>query len=319
MNQSRLEIKVGLFVLVCLVLLALLLIQFSRGVSFFHSTYSVILNAGNVGDLRAQSSVLESGVKVGSVARIELSPGGTNVAIYLKILNTYPIHDDAVFSIEKSGFLGDEYVAIYPTKNAGALLTNGSLAHTEEPFNLQKVAASATGIITRLDDTLLKINTSIDAIRQTALNDTALTNISDAIRNLHQVSEDARVTVANINSLIQTNGATASSAMSNLLAFSGQLEGIAGHAEGILSANEPRFNDAVSNLQSATVQVNSLLAGVDSGKGVAGKLLKDQAMADDLAALARNLSVTTSNLNQFGLWHVLFHKEPLPSKQPTYR
>ena len=39
MNKSRLELKVGLFVFICLVLLAVLLMQFSKGATLFRPTY----------------------------------------------------------------------------------------------------------------------------------------------------------------------------------------------------------------------------------------------------------------------------------------
>ena len=51
MEKSRLETKVGLFVFIGLALLAVLLIQFSKGTSLFSRTYELRLHAGNVGGL----------------------------------------------------------------------------------------------------------------------------------------------------------------------------------------------------------------------------------------------------------------------------
>ena len=58
MEKSRLEIKVGLFVFVGLALLAVLLIQFSKGTSIFRGTYELRLHASNVGGLKQRASVL---------------------------------------------------------------------------------------------------------------------------------------------------------------------------------------------------------------------------------------------------------------------
>src|SRR5690348_13875335 len=112
MSQSRMEFKVGAFVLVCLGLLALLLIEFSRGPTMFRSTYNLNLVARNVGGLRPAAGVLLSGVQVGTVSRIQLDSSGTNVNITLRMFSEYVIKDDARFVIEQAGFLGDEYVAI---------------------------------------------------------------------------------------------------------------------------------------------------------------------------------------------------------------
>src|ERR1700722_10109190 len=136
MSKPRTEIKVGFFVALALLLMALLLLQFSKGNTLFRKTYTVILKASNVGGLRNKASVLMSGVQVGTVSAIKLASGGTNVSIYLKIYSEFELHDDARFIIEQSGFLGDQFVAIYPGESKGNILTNLSEAHAQEPFNL---------------------------------------------------------------------------------------------------------------------------------------------------------------------------------------
>src|SRR2546422_734097 len=108
-NKSHLEWRVGLFVLIGLGLLAVLLLQFSKGTTFFRQTYTILLRAANVGGLKQRASVLMAGVQVGSVSDIRLSPQGTNVNINLRIYSQYQIHKDARFLIEMSGFLGDQY------------------------------------------------------------------------------------------------------------------------------------------------------------------------------------------------------------------
>src|SRR5437899_2837858 len=114
MSQARKEIKVGFFVLICLSLLGLLLVQFGKGTSLFRPTYTIILKSGNAGGLKTRSTVLMAGVGVGTISRIQLNPDGKGVTIYLKIYKQYEIHKDARIAIEQSGFLGDPYVAIYP-------------------------------------------------------------------------------------------------------------------------------------------------------------------------------------------------------------
>src|SRR5262245_55271529 len=81
MSQSRLEWKVGLFVAVGLVLLASLLLEFSKGAPLFQPGYSILLRAPNVGGLKVRAQVLMAGVEVGRVSDIKLSPSGTNVTI----------------------------------------------------------------------------------------------------------------------------------------------------------------------------------------------------------------------------------------------
>src|SRR5438067_1048289 len=131
MKTSRLEGKVGLFVFIGLVLLAALLLQFSKGTTFFRPTIQILLRAGNVGGLKMRAQVLMAGVQVGTVSDIRLGPQGTNVTITLKIYSQYTVHKDARFLIEQSGFLGDQYVAIMPTRNQGDVFRDGDTAEAE--------------------------------------------------------------------------------------------------------------------------------------------------------------------------------------------
>ncbi len=55
--------------------------------------------------------------------------------------------------------------------------------------------------------------------------------------------------------------------------------------------------------------LKQVMEDVRAGKGLAGALVKDERIANDLARIANNLSVTTSNLNQLGLWGILWKKK----------
>ena len=148
MDKSRLEWKVGLFVFIGLVLLAVLLLQFSKGLTFFRPTYDILLHAQSVGGLKPRAQILMSGVQVGTVSAMRLAPDGKSVTIILRIYQQHQIHKDARFVIEQSGFLGDQYVAILPTRNEGPLFGDREEAKAEAPLDLQEVARSAAGFLT---------------------------------------------------------------------------------------------------------------------------------------------------------------------------
>lgn len=318
MSQSNREVKVGLFVLVCLILVAGLLLQFSKGVTLFHPTKTIILNANNIGGLRVRASVLMSGVQVGTVAETRLSPEGTNVFIFLKIYNQYVIRDDARFVIEQSGFLGDQYVAVYPGLNQGAILTNNAVAHAEEPFNLLAAARSANGFIQRIDTAAKKLDDAINDVRRLVLNETTLTNLAVTISTFRKVSEQASTTVSGINGLIETNGAHVGVAISNLVLFSEGLKTLGSNAEGILDTNGAQISLAVSNLQISTAILTNLLGEAQAGHGLVGALFKNQDTANNVSILASNLAVTSDNLNRLGLWHFLwYHPKPPKTNAPS--
>jgi len=56
---------------------------------------------------------------VGRVAGVNLSEDGKSVTILLNIYKRHHIYDDAQFSIEQFGFLGDQYISIRPGETRG--------------------------------------------------------------------------------------------------------------------------------------------------------------------------------------------------------
>ena len=288
MNKARHEWKVGLFVVIGLVLLAALLLQFSKGTTFFRPTYRILLRAANVGGLKARSQVLMAGVQIGTVSDLRLVPSGTNVTISLRLFSQFKIHKDARFLIEQSGFLGDQYVAIMPTRNLGDTFEDGDIAEAEAPFNMQEVARSA-----RLETPLA------------------------LVLFLRAASERALLTLDNFDALVSSNSPALAHSGSNLVVFSEQLNQFAGGLSGVLATNSEQINAAVKNIESSTIVLKNVMDELQAGKGLAGNLLKNEQLAATVSQIANNLSITSSNLNRLGLWGILWqHKPPRTNAPP---
>lgn len=316
MDSKRLEIKVGLFVLVGLILLAALIIAFAKGASFFRGTYEVRMHSETVSGLKPRAAVLLSGVEVGSVSDIQLAEDGKSVTIFLQIYKGKPVYSDARFAIQQAGFLGDQFVAIIPTENKMPALTNGEDVYCEPPLDLQEMARSATGFIHRLDETAKKLDAAVTDLRRDVLNEETLTNFSTAIHNVRAFTDEARLTVSGINDLVATNGERVGNATSNLVVFSEQLSQMANSANAMMATNGDVAN-AVKNIESATESLKQLMSDAQAGKGLAGTLLQNQEVATNVQNIAYNLSITTSNLNRFGLWGMLWHKESPRTNAPA--
>jgi len=315
MDKKRLEWRVGLFVLIGLAILTVLLVQFSKGTSLFRPTYNLYLTAKNVGGLKPRSAVLMSGVQIGTASDIQLNPEGTNVTITLKIYDKYVIHKDAEIVIEQSGFLGDYYVSVVPTKNEGDVWHPGDHPSAQEPFNLQEVARSAVGFIARVDQAATNLNAAISDVRKLVLNEQTLTNLSVTVANLRVASDHAITAVDNVNTLVATNSQSVADAVSNVVYFSDQINEFASGLKEVLATNATSLQTSLKNIESSTVVLKGVLQDVQAGKGLAGDVLRNDQLATNVDAIAANLTITTSNLNRLGLWHFLWHKEIPPGEK----
>ena len=318
MSQSRLEWRVGLFVVISLVLMAGAVMKFSKGTSLFEASYEITMRTKNVGGLIEGAAVLMAGVPVGHVAKIDLNSGGTNATARLRILKQHSIHGDADFSIKQAGFLGDSYVSVVPTANAKAILQNDDEVECEEPFDLQEMARSAAGLLQRVDDTAKKLNDAVKRIDRTLFAENTLSNLTATVANFHRMSAQALATLDGVDQFVRTNTHPLSASVSNLVAFSEQLSQTAKEVRLTVATNRSEVNAIIKNVESATGEVDKLASGLQSGQGLAGRLLKDEKLEQEFAAAVSNLSLLSSNLSRFGLfWKPKAKSAAAPQAQPA--
>jgi ABC-type transporter Mla subunit MlaD len=268
------------------------------------------LHTANVGGLKVQAGVLLAGVSVGTVHSMRIDPSGTNVTVLLQIYKDHPIYHDARFVIESADFLGDQYVAVIPTANTLPVLADGTDVECEPPFNLQEVARGAAGLMQRLDQTAKKLDASVTDLRAQVLNAQTLANFGTVMTNLRSATEQALGAVQDVHGIIGTNRGQINLAVSNFVLFSAQLDQLGNSASNLLATNGDNLTAATKNIQDLTVNARQLVTDVQSGKGLAGELFQNNQTATNVQVLTENLSIASSNLNRFGLWHFLWSHPP---------
>jgi phospholipid/cholesterol/gamma-HCH transport system substrate-binding protein len=318
MSDSRLQWKIGLFVVTGLGLIVLLMLTFHRGLSLLTPTYELRLKTTSVGGIKPQAAVLLSGIIVGSVVDSELAENGRSATILVKIRSKYKIHADATFSIDALGFLGDQYIAIRPRENKGPLLTDGDEVVCLEPFDLQEVARASLGFIHRVDETAQRLNSAIKRVDEVVLNEATLTNLAITINNFRAASDRAVDAMAGIDNLFKTNSAPITTSLSNVVEFSELLNKLGGELSDLVTTNRGEIQKVIQNLEAASHSAKDLMADAQAGKGAVGALLKDERMRASVESLivsanslAENLATFGTNLNQRGLWSMLWKpKQP---------
>jgi phospholipid/cholesterol/gamma-HCH transport system substrate-binding protein len=301
MSQTSYAGRVGLFVFIGICLTVGLLLSFSKGLTFFKPTYELRMRAKNVAGLREGSNVQLAGVTVGSVMGAEVSPDGRGVHIRLKIDAKYQIHRDARFLIEQVGFLGDQYVAIYPTENKAETLKPGEIIDIEVPVNIQEVARSASDLLQQASQSLKVLNNAVVRIDKIVLGEQTLTNVSEAIVNFRMASAKSVNVMDGLNNLVATNAIPISISVSNLARFSEDMDRLAMEMHATVATNRVEFTKAVKNLEKTTEVLERIALNVEQGSGLAGSLLAEGPLKEHVSSVVSNLVVLSSNMNRYGL------------------
>jgi len=301
MNETRFAGKVGLFVALGIILVAGLLLVFSKGLNFFTPVYELRLRSATVGGLKNRATVLLNGVAIGNVVGTEVAPDGRGVIILVHIKSKYAIHRDARFAIEQIGFLGDQFVAIYQQDSKEPILPPGSEVTVEEPLNIEKTVRSATSLIQRVDQTVKIFNDAILRLDRTILSERTLTNIVGTLENFHVVSDKAVVMAEHVDRLIDTNGPPISVSISNMVRFSRELDNLTAQLNQTLLTNQIELTKAVKSLQATAYGLQGLVSDVEAGKGLLGSMFKDEQLQNNLSRVTANFAILSSNLNKYGL------------------
>ena len=330
--QSKIPTRsIGIFVVVCLSVICILIVNFSKGATIFTPGYTILVRAMSVGGLKLGASVTMSGVPIGTVKSVELEKDGKSVIIACRIEKNYAIYSDAHVEIEQSGFLGDQFVAIMPGKNEGKLLTNNDRIDAGSPFNLQEAARSAVGLMQRLDSTAAKIDSAVDRVDKQLLSTHTISNLTETIASVRRATERAESAVAEIQSLVQENRPSITGSFSNAHAFSTRLAELGDrlaivssnanqvvlNVDKVIVSNQEDVQATIANLRAATDNLKALTTDLQAGKGLAGALLKDPRMAANVGQILTNVSTVSSNLARFGLLHKPKDALPKPIEQGT--
>ena len=333
MNNPRFEFKVGLFVFMGVALIALLILNFSKGITLFNPTYKLRVILPNAAGLKTTADVMMAGVPIGKVTSMDLADNGKTVNITISILAKYKIRKDAQFHIDALGFLGDQYVEVSAPTDTGlaptnqtAYYQNGETVTGEATFNMVEAVRSISGVFDQAKKTIKDLDQAITNVNASALSTNTLAHFVLSVSNLEVVSDRAVDAAGRMQNLLRANTAPFNSAVSNFQALSVRLTNTAAELDRLIVTNRDDVRKVVENLTVASDQYKQIALDLQAGKGSAGALLKDDKMAAEMASFVSNANTMTaefsefgSNLNQRGIWAMLWKPKHTETNRPPAR
>ena len=137
MERSRVNIAVGIFVVMGILALAYLSIKLGK-VSFLGGGgYVVTADFPSVGGLKAGSTVEIAGVEIGRVDSIGLADYQAHVV--LKIEPGVQLQEDSIASIKTKGLIGEKYIRISPGGSDKVMPPGGRLREVEPPVDFEEL------------------------------------------------------------------------------------------------------------------------------------------------------------------------------------
>ena len=140
MQRSRIDIWVGLFVLVGAAALLFLALQSANLLSLnFQSTYAVDAKFDNIGGLKPQTAVKSAGVVVGRVESVSFDDKTFQARVRLALQQRYRFPKDSSLKILTSGLLGEQYIGIEAGADEKNLQAGDTITATQSAVVLENL------------------------------------------------------------------------------------------------------------------------------------------------------------------------------------
>jgi phospholipid/cholesterol/gamma-HCH transport system substrate-binding protein len=139
MENAKLELIVGVFVLVGILCLGYLSIKLGKLELIGGNVYEVVAQFNTASGLKAGSSVEIAGVEVGRVRGITLKDD--RAAVLLAVNNTVKLYSDTIASIKTRGIIGEKFLALSPGGGGDPLKPGDTIRDTESGLDLEELVS----------------------------------------------------------------------------------------------------------------------------------------------------------------------------------
>jgi phospholipid/cholesterol/gamma-HCH transport system substrate-binding protein len=296
------ELRVGLFVLVALLVIAVG-IFYVTGAGFFGPKYRLRTYLPEVAGVTNGAPVRLDGVDIGNVETIRIvphTPGHTpeknrNIELIMRLDKRFQpdILTDSTAKLVTEGLLGNRYVNITRGFTGVPLKENQEVPGTAEQA-LSDVMASMQGLTVDVHNVIASLQSGQGTLGKLLTDDQAYNNLNGLLAKGNEVVGDLQKGRGTLGKLVASD-----EMYSKANATLDNVNGIVRDArtgEGTIAKllNDPTLYDEAKK---AMENGNSIMGDVRNGKGSLGKLATDDELYNKLRDSSSNLAAATAKLN----------------------
>lgn len=304
----KLEMKVGIFITIALVILAYLIIKVGS-ITFLiqKEGYELYATFSSIAGLEKRASVRLAGIKIGSVEDISLKGGAAEVR--MKINKEVKIRKGSKATVSSLGMMGEKYIEIFPGPSAAPFVEADSYLEGIQPLSVDQLGQTFYSIgedLKSLGETFKEaIVTERGGNRlQKILEDIqiftgALKEISSENKTLlKETVNDTRMVALKLNDAVEN--------------FSKILNNVSSQMESLIKENREDLRESIKSLKEISNRtkvmmddIDNIITNINSNNSTIGRLIKDQEMygrlKDNLDQLKMSLQKTDNVISQFDL------------------
>lgn len=265
--------RLGIFIFFGTVFLVISIFLLGSKEKLFTTTSEVKAYFTQIEGLKSGAPVRLSGYDIGSVSSISFSnDSSAKVEVRMRIDNALKhfIHLDSEASIETEGLVGKKIVTITAGSADASEIADGGAIRSKNPVNVSAIIEETRAIMANIKD-LSK-------------------DFSEIFAKINQ-GEGSIGKLVNDDQLYKSAVNVTQSADRSMTIITKRLDEIAD----IIVKTSGSLKSIIGNIDSATVDVRTLIHKVNKGEGVLGSLIGDKKLADSVKSMVKNLVKTSDD------------------------
>ena len=305
------EIKVAILVLSG-ILLFIFGFNYLKGENILGSSRTFYAVYDNVEGLTASTPVTINGMPVGKVLETNFKGDGSGKLLVKLLINSeFQFSKNSRAELYETGLIGGKAIAIIPAFDGAAnaekesYLDGGVKAGLSELVNqrLTPLQEKIEKMMLSADELLVNLNDVFDEKTKNNLKE-SIAGLGATINSFKETSNALNQTIVNNQKNIDSVLSNANSLTSNLSEITNEL-------------NEAELGETVKSLKSSLQNFDSILTNLEKGEGSMGKLLKDEALYNNLKAASKEMEELLEDikLHPKRYFRILSKKE-IPYSEP---
>lgn len=270
------QLKVGLFALIALAVVAVMNIKLSKNPSILGASNNHYFLVDDASGLISNTAVKVAGVKVGIIKSITLQDGRARIEVLLQ--KGLGLTDSAKVEIVSNGILGDKFVSIIGGDPMGEKLANGT--------EIKQVVASGslTDVMSEVSNVAKALQEVATALKEAAVEGSDTTPIGRIMMNIEKMTEDlAEVTSQNKDKVNNVIDGVEELTETLKLAFGEQGREEFKEAWGNVTQGMGKLDRSLANIEEVTGKIAD-------GEGTIGRLINDEETVNGVNKAIDNLN-----------------------------
>ena len=277
------EIKTA-FLVISGILLFIFIFYYLKGENILDNSKKITAIYDNVEGLAPSAAVTINGHKIGKVQSIGFTDdlsGKLNVNMLIN--SDFEFSKNSTAQLYEAGLIGGKAIAIVPAFDGAPNIESGDILSSDvKPGLTDLVNQRLTPLQEKIETMMVSADTLLENLN-TLFDSQTKANIKLSIAELSSTISSFKSTSESLNNLMVDNSSSIGETITNFNKISEDLTGLSSS----LAAAD--LDTIMANLKSTISSFDQLLSTIENGEGSVGKLMKDDAVYNNLEGATKQL------------------------------